>query len=89
MTRFGLISHSGDDLKVALPDGRQPVTAHLGVSSLIAWRAQNAHRAEIRREHRELVDQRDVHVAERVLEQFGELSLAGATHGTTRSTSDP
>jgi hypothetical protein len=22
--------------------GRQPVTAHLGVSSLIAWRAQNA-----------------------------------------------
>jgi hypothetical protein len=42
MTRFGLISHSGDDLKVALPDGRQPVTAHLGVSSLIAWRAQNA-----------------------------------------------
>jgi hypothetical protein len=42
MTRCGLISHSRDDLKVALPDGRQPVTAHLGAFSSIAWRAQNA-----------------------------------------------
>ena len=34
--------------------------------------------AEIVGEHRQLVDERDVDVAERVLEQLGELGLAGA-----------
>src|ERR1700686_3992840 len=36
--------------------------------------------AEVAREHRELVDERDVHVAEGVLEQLGELGLAGRRH---------
>ena len=36
--------------------------------------------AELAGEHRELVDERDVHVAERVLEQLHQLGLAGRCH---------
>ena len=37
--------------------------------------------AEITGEHRQLVDQRDVHVPEGVLEQLGQLRFLGAAHG--------
>jgi hypothetical protein len=40
--------------------------------------------AQVAGEHRQLVDQGDVDVAERVLEQLGELGLPGARHGHHR-----